>query len=255
MTEEMMTETNTASPATKAASISEAGTSSAGSASPKRPRKKALVAAVVVVAIAAVGAGLFAWHEQPSFCSAICHTPMDAYGKTYLDGTQDEFGNSLTAEESNSMLAYAHSQYMGGITCLDCHVPTLDEQVSEGLAWVAGNYVVEGENANGDALLEERTLADLTAAREVAPESFCLNDSCHVTTPDRAALFEKTKYLESVYNPHSDRHGDIDCGTCHKAHSQSVNYCTECHASAPVPEGWLTMAEAQEKGIVETVNQ
>lgn len=220
---------------------------------PNRKQKRIITVSVIVVVVVLAGIGLLVWHEQPSFCSAICHTPMDAYGKTYL-GEVDEFGNELSSEEADTMLSYAHSKYMGGITCMGCHQPVLSEQISEGLAWVAGNYYIEGYNKDGNALIEPRSLADLTEARGVPAQEFCLNDKCHVTTPDRAALFDKTKYLESEYNPHSDRHGEITCGTCHKGHIQSINYCTECHESAPVPEGWLTMAEAQERGIIPEVN-
>ena len=216
--------------------------------------KRGITVAVVACVLVLAGIGLLVWHEQPSFCSAICHTPMDAYGKTYLDGNVDAYGNELTPEEANSMAGYAHSKYMGGITCMGCHVPVLEEQVTEGVKWVMGDYYIAGYNQDGDAVLEPRSLADLTEARKVPGEEFCLNDKCHVTTPNREALFEKTKYLESEYNPHSDRHGQIACGTCHKGHTQSINYCTECHESAPVPEGWLTMAQAQDLGIIPEVN-
>ena len=52
--------------------------------SPKRGRRKvtAVVATVAVVLVAA-GAGFMVWHDQPSFCNAICHTPMDGYLTTY----------------------------------------------------------------------------------------------------------------------------------------------------------------------------
>lgn len=219
---------------------------------PKKKKRLITVSVVAVVVVVAI-IGLLVWHEQPSFCSAICHTPMDAYGKTY-DGHVDEFGNELTPEEADTMLAYAHSKYMGGITCMGCHEPVLSEQVSEGLKWVSGDYYIEGYNQDGDALLEPRSLADLTEARGVPAVEFCVNEKCHVTTPDREALIEKTKYLESEYNPHLERHEAITCGTCHKGHTQSVNYCTECHASAPVPDGWLSMSEAQEMGVIPEIN-
>lgn len=59
------------------------GASVAGSAgvtpSPKRGRRKvtAVVATVAVVLVAA-GAGFMVWHDSPSFCNAICHTPRRA---------------------------------------------------------------------------------------------------------------------------------------------------------------------------------
>ena len=45
---------------------------------PKRKRARAAIIAGVTAAIIIVaGAGFWVWHEQPSFCGAICHTPMD----------------------------------------------------------------------------------------------------------------------------------------------------------------------------------
>lgn len=38
--------------------------------------------AIIVVA----GAGFWVWHEQPSFCNAVCHSTMDHYVETYDDG-------------------------------------------------------------------------------------------------------------------------------------------------------------------------
>ena len=218
----------------------------------KNKRKAPIVIGIVAAVLVVAGAGFWVWHEQPSFCSAICHTPMDAYGKTY-DGSQDFQGNKLDATEASSMLAYQHAN-LAGTTCMGCHVPTLSEQVGEGMAWLSGDYYITGTNANGDALIETRSLSDLTEARGVAKTEFCQNDTCHADTPDRESLIAKTEYL-GTYNPHLMRHGEVDCGMCHKGHSQSVNVCTECHASAPVPDGWLDMASAQEKGVIPTVNK
>ena len=218
---------------------------------PRAPRRRrGLVAAGVIVAVLAVaGAGMWAWHETPAFCGAICHAPMDAYLDTYDNGTTDKFGNALDDTARTSMLSYAHKGY-DHTTCLDCHVPVLDQQISEGMEWVSGTYAVIPRD-DGMNYLRSRTLAELTEASGVDEEAFCLNESCHPATPDREALAKWTECFGSPYNPHLTRHGEVDCGTCHKGHSQSVNYCTECHPSAPVPEGWLTMAQAREMGIVE----
>ena len=49
------------------------------------------------------------------------------------------------------------------------------------------------------------------------------------------------------FNPHTRQHGDIDCGTCHKAHRASTLYCTQCHAEAAdgLPAGWVTYQDSQ----------
>lgn len=44
-----------------------------------KSRKWPIIAAVVAVVAAVAGGGFWVWHEQPSFCNAICHTPMDPY--------------------------------------------------------------------------------------------------------------------------------------------------------------------------------
>ena len=65
-----------------------------------RTRKWPIVVGVVVVVLIAAGAGFWVWHEQPSFCAAICHTPMDEYLETYEQepGTTgvDKWGNEVS---------------------------------------------------------------------------------------------------------------------------------------------------------------
>ena len=81
--------------------------------SPKRCRRKvtAVVATVVVVLVAA-GAGFMVWHEQPSFCNAICHTPMDGYLTTYEstlgEAATDKRGNQVA--DASSKLAPEHAR-------------------------------------------------------------------------------------------------------------------------------------------------
>ncbi|MCB7038351.1 cytochrome c3 family protein [Eggerthella sinensis] len=201
-------------------------------AAPKKKGKKwPIVVGVVVVVLIAAGAGFWVWHEQPSFCSAICHTPMDPYLTTYEQEAGqpgvDKWGNEVA--NSSSMMAVVHKDQ--GEDCLSCHVPTLSEQMSEGMNWVTGNYVYP---------LEERDTEMLTEARGIEDDAFCLNESCHNLT--REDLQKATADME--FNPHVAQHGEIACSECHKAHRASVMYCTQCHSEAEVPEGWLTVAEA-----------
>lgn len=227
-----------------------------GKAKKKGKKKWPIVLGIVVVVVVAAGAGFMVWHEQPSFCNAICHTPMDAYVETYLEGTTDKYGNELEDEDAqNAMMAYLHGNSLDEetVTCLDCHVPQLSEQITEGINWITGSYTIEGTNSDGNAVLETRTLEDLVEARGLEDETeFCLNDSCHHVDADGNAI-ETTEDLEAAtadlsdtYNPHSTTShmsSSVTCSDCHKAHSQSVNYCTSCHSEAPVPDGWLTMSE------------
>ena len=181
-------------------------------ASPKRRRGIVAACVCVVVLVAAVG-GFMAWHEQPSFCSTVCHTPMDSYVESYYntDGTS---------------LANAHAK--AGKDCLTCHTPELGEQITEGLNWVSGNYAYDEESQHL-----------VSRGEEFATQEFCLNESCHNMTRDE--LTESTS--DMAFNPHVQQHGDIDCGECHKAHSESVMYCTQCHAEAEVPDGWMSYSD------------
>lgn len=198
----------------------------------KGKKKWPIVVGVIVVVLIAAGAGFWVWHEQPSFCNAICHTPMDGYNATYDQDFNaagvDKWGNEV--ENTRGMLAVTHK--MTGATCMSCHVPQLSEQIGEGMNWITGSYVFP---------LEERSLEDLVEARGLEAEEFCLNEACHNLTRDD--LIEKTSDMER--NPHVAQHGEVECGECHKAHRASVNYCSSCHSDAEIPEGWLTSAEAK----------
>ena len=57
--------------------------SEAVSAPKRRGRRAAVAIGVVAAVLIAAGAGFAVWHEQPGFCGAICHTPMDGYLATY----------------------------------------------------------------------------------------------------------------------------------------------------------------------------
>lgn len=218
----------------------------------KRSKRKVwtvvgVVAAVVVVLVI----GFNVWHQQPSFCNAICHTPMDVYVEAVTDGTHDKYGNELTPDEDQAMMGYLH--YQNGYTdCLGCHVPTISEQVSEASEWVTGDYTVIGPTKSGEYMIQARTLDELAEARGLDNSSdFCLASGCHVTddgaevTADN--LEDVTAGLSETRNPHNNYHNNTTCSDCHKAHAQSVNQCSECHADAPIPDGWLTADEAKDK--------
>lgn len=200
----------------------------------KRKGKRLPIIVAVCAVIAAAGAGLWVWHEQPAFCSAICHNPMDPYLATYeAESGQtavDKWGNEVA--DDAYLLAVTH-RTDAQATCMSCHIPTLGEQVGEAASWVTGNFY---------SPLDERSLADLTEARGVDDDTFCLNESCHNLS--RADLVGLTANKYS-FNPHTPQHGAQDCTSCHKTHRQSVMLCTECHTEAVVPEGWLSADEGK----------
>ena len=163
---------------------------------------KLLVVAVPALIVTMLGGGaLWEYHERPQFC-AICH-PM----QPYLD--------SWTGSED---LVYTHAEQ--GITCLDCHEPTIPQQVTEVAKFVTGQF---------ETPLETRSFS----------EDFCLKCHEHGTLDE---IIERTKdvtILNVSVNPH-DPHPGVDasvvkhfeCWTCHRMHENSpkTEYCFNvCH--------------------------
>ena len=212
--------------------------SPAETAAPKKSSAKkrvGIVCGVIAVIVAIAGFGMWTWHDDPSFCGTVCHTPMASYLETYdqkpnTEGV-DKYGNPVS--NTSAMLAVQHGAM--GFDCLTCHKATLGQQISDGTAWLAGTYTYP---------LDERSVAELGEPTGMGSDEMCLNESCHNMTRDD--LYNLTADEENLYNPHWSHHETLDCGTCHKAHGQSVLYCTQCHAQAPVPEGWLSMGEYNE---------
>ncbi len=212
--------------------------------SKKLPIALGTIAAVIVVA----AAGFWVWHEQPSFCGAICHTPMDPYLATYEaepgQPATDKWGNEVS--EAKAMTASYHR--VAGATCLDCHESNLSLQIAEGMAWVTGSYEVEANETYG-VVAVERSLKELAVATGKTAESVCLNEACHTNADGSAMTRDDLVALTAEdfghRNPHVDQHGNTTCSDCHKAHRASINACSACHGDAETPEGWLTVSEAK----------
>ena len=199
----------------------------------RKPRKKLAIVGIVVAVIAVVGFAFYQWHETPEFCTAICHTPMnDAYRQTLYanpyESATDKWGNHV--EKADAMLASKHGAM--GKKCMACHVPAIEEQVTEGVEWITGNYYNP---------LSERDLARLVYYRHAGETEFCLNPGCHNIT--KSKLTQETASM--ARNPHSWHHTEYTCSDCHKAHRASIMVCSQCHDDAVVPEGWLTAEEAK----------
>ena len=109
------------------------------------------MAGTVAVVLVLAGAGFWVWHEQPSFCNAICHSPMDNYVESYTSGDA-------------GMLVTQHAE--AGKNCLDCHNPVITEQLTEVCTWVADDYPMTDDGM-------------LNTGKEIATEEFCTNDGCH----------------------------------------------------------------------------
>lgn len=218
-------------------------------AKPKKRSRKRVWATVGVIAVVviALGAGLLVWHEQPSFCAAICHN-MDPYYDTYQQENNaagvDKYGNEVS--DTSTMLAVVHrtneTTGMSDITCLQCHEPTIAEQANEGINWVTGNYY---------APLTEVTAGEMRAWHEAESSTFCANENCHSYLLGSDGLVDQSKLeqttMDMEFNPHEAYHSnDMQCTTCHKSHRASVMQCTACHehSDVAIPDGWLTAQES-----------
>lgn len=177
---------------------------------PRRTKRGWIVAGVVAAVVVVAGIGAWVWHEQPSFCNALCHSPMDAYVESYGAGDP-------------GTLVTQHAE--AGKTCLDCHEATITTQVSEVMAWVSDGYPMD----------EDGQL--LATGKEFATEEFCTSGGCH----DMNEVVNATWGFEGndeKYNPHSSHQDNaIECSDCHKVHETSTLYCAKCH-DLQLPEGW-----------------
>ncbi len=213
----------------------------------KKKRTRVTIGVVVAVLVVA-GIGGFVWHEQPGFCNAICHTPMDGYLETYeaQAGQQatDKWGN--TVANASGMLASVHKNNDSKATCMSCHKPVLSEQLSEAGSWITGDYTLVATESKPSGTLAERDSEQLTEARGVDGKEFCLNESCHNMTLEdltKKTQVESDDPAVQIRNPHSWEHGTQQCTDCHKAHRASVLTCSECHADMELPEGWISVQE------------
>lgn len=166
-----------------------------------RKRRIALMVVAGIVVLGGVGAvGLWQYHEKPEFC-ATCHI-MEPY---------------LESWQASDYGAYAHAQQ--DVTCLECHVPTTQQQVDELVVYVQGDFTVP---------LEELEVSD----------QFCYD--CHLPNEHTSSeeVVQLTADLE--LNPHDSHLGELDCDICHKMHALSEDYCADCHGPVATGPGWTT---------------
>ena len=187
---------------------------------PRDRKKLSITLGVVGVALVGLIAGGTVWHAQPSFCGAICHTPMESYVEGY--GSDDA-----------ALLVSTHAG--ADVTCLDCHEPTISQQLTELSHWISGEYAYDADS---------RQLP--TRRDELVNEETCLQSDCHDMTHEELA--RETSGL--ALNPHEfgEFHAKVPCSTCHTMHGVSVHYCTQCHSNSipELAEGWQTVSQASE---------
>ena len=157
-----------------------------------------------IAAVVFLGAGTAGWsyHEQPNFC-ATCHI-MEPY---------------LESWNRSELLVHDHA--MEGVDCLDCHEPTIQQQVDELVTFVSNDYEVP---------LAERQFG----------QDWCLRCHEHGSVEQ---IIERTQDYEvngEAVNPH-DPHAAVEdmeiepepleCSDCHKMHRESpgLKSCYTCH--------------------------
>lgn len=211
---------------------------------PRGKHRKGLIAGIIVAVIVVAGIGVWNWHNTPGFCGTVCHTSMASYVESY-EGTpgqagKDKYGNEVS--DAGAMLAVSHAQEGKG--CLDCHEPSVPQQLGEVQETITGNYELPLKEVNTTELMEN-------AGHGSDGDAFCLKSGCHTTSDGtaintRADLTKATEDLE--FNPHSWRHGAQNCSECHKSHRASVMMCTECHTDAykVMPAGWVDAATGKQ---------
>jgi len=164
-------------------------------------KKRIVVIGVLlgVVVIGGVGA-VAAWkyHELPQFCGT-CHI-MDPY---------------VASWQASDLGAHAHA--VEDVACLDCHEPTVQQQVDELVVYMQGDFAVP---------LEERQFGT----------QFCFD--CHL--PNEHTRYEEVIQLTAglELNPHDSHLGQMDCEICHKTHKPSEDYCAPCHGPVATGPGW-----------------
>jgi hypothetical protein len=164
-----------------------------------KKKKRWLIAGLGVVILAvSAGFGFQVYHEQPSFCS-LCHIM-----EPYVD--------SLTGGEATAM---GSGHYKDDVVCIDCHEPTLEQQMEELEIYISGDY---------ETPLKQRRF----------DQEWCLR--CHGSYEEIA---EQPAVLEMERNPHGSHYGELDCRICHKMHQTSELYCASCHDDVTIPDGWV----------------
>ena len=216
----------------------------------RSPKRLWTTIGVVALVVAVAGFGFYQWHEQPSFCASFCHN-MDEYLFTYSEeqgvaGT-DKYGNEVS--NTNAMMSTLHranqTTALPTITCLMCHVPTIPEQMDEGIKMVTGNYYDP---------LDERIGDGLTHWRGVDSTAFCANENCHAYLLGEDGLVDRKKLEHATanrdFNPHDTYQAaqQMECTNCHKGHRASTIVCTGCHEheNVELPDGWVSYPESQQ---------
>lgn len=221
-----------------------------GGSKPKKKRNKKVIVGAIALIIVAAGIGMLVWHEQPTFCSTMCHieqTYVDNYMQDQGVAGRDKYGQAVT--NTNAMMAVLHRNTKATakteIVCVDCHKPNIAELANDGIHLVTGSYPLPRD---------ERDLKGMKSWDGEPGETFCANENCHVYLLDDNGQLSYDKLEASTksraFNPHEQHHANLtlDCSDCHKGHRASTIVCTGCHQHEDVelPDGWVTYEKSQQ---------
>jgi hypothetical protein len=181
-------------------------------------KKVGLVVGIAAVVIVIAGVALWNYHEQPQFC-AICHV-MQPY---------------LESWQSSDFLAQAHAQE--DVTCLECHEPTIQQQVDELIVTVKKEYdnpLKEREFPKEECFKchEHESYEELIElTKDYAVDGQQINPHAYTVDP-QAPDPEAYTVDPQAPDPHDSEQGE--CYPCHKIHRESpgINSCYECHHDA-----------------------
>jgi hypothetical protein len=166
-----------------------------------------------------------------------------------VDGTSI---NPLQTGSEVKLSVVAHRDSEQAINCLGCHVPTMDEQINEGIKWATGDYAAP--LSSGYPQIEMKIIAGQPKedSGDKNGVEFCLRSGCHVSAKELddqegiTTLEElKAATADQHRNPHNSHQGNLDCKNCHQTHEQSVLTCTQCHNDIELPDGWLAYKDKQ----------
>jgi len=208
---------------------------------PKKSKLRLILLIVVIVVVVGFGAGggvYLTQHSNPKFCNTLCHTPMNPYVVSYLEGTSI---NPLQTNLKYPLMVTVHAD--NDVVCLDCHTDGIGTQISEGIARVTGNFP---QPLNPLIF----TFGNPEGAHQRDGLATCIVAGCHTgidTHEDLIALtsnYKRNPHDIDAYNTQGHAN-DLYCSRCHQSHEQSVLFCTQCHATdfPDLPDGWLSFQD------------
>jgi uncharacterized protein with FMN-binding domain len=203
--------------------VSVESTEAPKAATPAKKKHWPIVISVLAIIVIAVFVAFLHWHEQPTFCSTMCHTTM----QKYVDGYYSE---------DPSLEVTAHQQ--ADVTCLGCH-------------WTQAKMM---DLVNELVLYATDSFTDpLPNSTEFVTDEFC--GACH----DGVTAQTKEEATEGwAYDPHNipeiSMHEGIECGSCHSVHKQSTWVCGSCHedSTSLAPTYWAVEENETMAAVAET---